>query len=189
MIIWILETFEIENNRDRKFIETIYNEYFRIMYKEAYTIVHNDDIARDIVHDSIVKLIHKLSLVKSFQEYVLVSYIVQTVRNTAINYVRKRDNARKISFEGIDDDMADSIPDSSVGTLEAIIHTEQINSLKSVLNKLDEKHRSLLISKYFLQKSDAEIAYELGINPNSIRTYLVRARRAAKALFERERGE
>ena len=56
--------------------------------------------------------------------------------------------------------------------------------LAQVWDKLDERSRYLLEARYILEKTDAEIAEDLGIQPKSVRMALTRARKTAKELME-----
>lgn len=49
--------------------------------------------------------------------------------------------------------------------------------------KLDERSRFVLESRYILEKTDAEIAQTLKVNPNSVRMILTRARKKAFSLM------
>ncbi|MPN57023.1 hypothetical protein SDC9_204717 [bioreactor metagenome] len=66
-----------------------------------------------------------------------------------------------------------------------LIWQEDMESLKNAICKLPQNQKDLLYFKYILEMSDDEIANVLGIAPNSIRQYLTRARRNAKAFIDR----
>lgn len=179
----ILGNIGIHDDADQIFLENLYNDYFGIMYITSYKIVEDDGIARDLVHDSILKLIDKIDLLREFECCILASYVVSTVRNTTLNYIKKRNRASGNTFFGLDDDISDSITDSAPYTIDQIIKKETNGSLVAAINELPEKQRDLLISKYFLGKSDDEIGSDMGINPKNIRTYIMRARNKAKEIL------
>ena len=66
------------------------------------------------------------------------------------------------------------------------IRKEELAELAETINKLSEKDRILLESKYILMLSDKEIAEELNIAPSSVRSCLTRARRRAYAILKGE---
>lgn len=179
----IFATMAIEDDSDRIFIENIYHNYFRIMYSTAFKIVEDDSSARDIVHDSIIKLMDKVSLLKEFECCILMSYLVSTVRNISISFVRKRNKYSTCAFNGFDDDLSDSIPDFAPYPIDILIGKDDNSALISAINKIPANERELLISKYFLGKSDMEIGSEIGISPHSVRTYIMRARKKVKRIL------
>lgn len=63
---------------------------------------------------------------------------------------------------------------------------EELEALAHVISKLPERDKALLESKYILQLSDKEIAKELDLAPQSVRSFLTRARRKAYAILKGE---
>ena len=59
-----------------------------------------------------------------------------------------------------------------------------IHPIALAYQQLDPKSRQLLDMKYSLEKSDGEIAVELGIQPASVRMALTRARGRLKAIIK-----
>ena len=65
-----------------------------------------------------------------------------------------------------------------------MIHEHELKVLAKIWADLDARTRYILESRYILEKSDAEIAEELQISPQSVRMSLTRARRAARKMME-----
>ncbi len=78
----------IEDESDRAFMESLYHNYRRLMYKTIKRIIDDPWSAEDVMQSVLVKLIDKLALLRSKEEQQVVSYIVSACRNTAYNYVR-----------------------------------------------------------------------------------------------------
>ena len=109
-----------------------------------------------------------------------------TTKNIAIKHWRRNkkraesdDFVSEESFSGwLSDKMA--LPE------DLYIHKEELAELAETINRLSEKDRILLESKYILMLSDKEIAEELNIAPSSVRSCLTRARRKAYAILKGE---
>ena len=174
----------IENDYEREFMIKLYNKYYSVSKNRAFAILHDFDAVEEVVQDAFVKLIEHLPTIMTLEENAVPAYVIATVKNTTIDYFRKRntENASMYSFdEGI---CAGTLADTSPLPEDLYLQQEKIDELSSVLNKLPEKYRILLEAKYILGQSDKEIGKTLGISENSVRMYLTRARRKAYELMK-----
>lgn len=154
------------------------------MKKRGYEITRDINVVDDLIHESFIKLIGKISILRSLNCYKRASYIVNTVKNTSIDYIRKRDTRTKKQFLREENDMADIIADMTMTAEETCIMQEDFESLGELMNKLSERDRNLLYNKYIFELSNREISELMDIPVNNIRQYLVRARKRALKLLE-----
>lgn len=169
----------IEDPNDRDFMINLYISYNRLMFSEIQKITCDTWASDDVLQISLIKLIEKVSLLRTFERNRLVSYIITTCRNNAYNYTKKL--ASSLECELIDTDGVDF----TVSPLEQmVIQKEYQNALKLAWDNLDERSKYFLESKYILEKKDQEIAKDLNINPNSVRMNLTRSRNKFKAKIE-----
>ena len=165
----------IENESDREYMEQLFRTYKNLMFSEALKYFSYGSLEGDVVNDTLIKLINKLQLLKTLDKRALVSYIVISVRNTAIDYLRKES---RTVYENYEDTAASAHTDFQE-TENAVLSKIEIEEFYRVWPELDEKTRSILECKYFLDMSDSEIAELLEIKQESVRMSLTRARRAA----------
>jgi len=185
-IIWII--LNIENEDDRNFIAELYENYYSLIKnKIEKTLKRETGEIKDLIHDVIVQLIKKVSLLRSFDKYTLTSYIAVASKNTAINFMKRNDIKSDFVYDGNEED-ADSIIDNDNVPEELIILQEDSENLNKVLDELPEKYRLILQFKYFYEMSNEEIAEVFNIKPKSVKVYISRARKMVYKLF-RERGE
>jgi RNA polymerase sigma-70 factor (ECF subfamily) len=178
----------IENESDREFISKLYEQHYSIMKKKAYELTRDISFTDDIIHDAFIKLISKIPILRSLNCYKQTSYIVTTIKNTAINHVRKRNTKADKQFMGEDNDIAESIEDTAMTAEEAYIIKEDSEDLGELMCKLSERDRDLLYNKYIFEFSNKEISELMDIPINNIRQYLVRARKRALNLLTSENG-
>ena len=177
-------TFLLENG-DREFISKLVQHYLK---KKAYELTRDISFTDDIIHDAFIKLISKIPILRSLNCYTQTSYIVTTIKNTAINHVRKRNTKADKQFMGEDNDIAESIEDTAMTAEEAYIIKEDSEDLGELMCKLSERDRDLLYNKYIFEFSNKEISELMDIPINNIRQYLVRARKRALNLLTSENG-
>lgn len=174
----------MEDEDDRAFMTELFLQYHRLMFSQINQIVQDNWAAEDVVQNVLLKLIEKVEDLKTKDRDHLVNYIISACKNRARNYVR--DNSTHI--ESSLDEYAD-IPDTKQGRdkIEAgLIRADELNSLFRIWPKLDERSQLILEGYYILGKSSVELAEELGIQPNSVRMALTRARKNAYRLLEQE---
>ena len=166
----------IKNDGDRAFMEKLYLDHYRLMRAAARKVLMTGEAVDDVVNDALVRLIDKIPLLKGLDCYTLRAYIVSTVRNTAINWIVKRDRQAKHSFL-MEDEALSCLPSEEDAPDAPIMKREDAESVKRAILRLSERDRLALTMKYFDDLTDAEIAYALGVGKNSVRPMLMRARR------------
>lgn len=169
----------IDDGDDKQFITNLYLEYYPLLKKQAYLITNDVEVVDDLIHDSFIKLIPKISLLRSLSRYKVTSYIVYTVRHVCIDYLRKKKRISQKTFCGSSDDITDQIPDLQAATEENIIKHEEFENVGQILLQLSERDRSLLYYKYNMEMKDREIAALLDIPVGHVRKYIARARQRA----------
>ncbi len=176
----------VSNDDDREFIEHLYKTYYPIMKKKAYEITNEISIVDDLINEAFISIIGKISTIRALDCCKRATYIVYTIKNTAINYVNSRSAKQRKMFYGIDDDLMSDIPDLSTLPEDIISIKESYDELGKVLMHLSDRDRDLLYFKYLLELSDQEISRKIGTNSDNVRMYLTRARRRALNLLKKE---
>ncbi len=166
---------------DEKFYENLLQKYSKLMYftAERYRIESVD--SRDIVQESLLSLLKgdRETLLKSFPEETLVSYIYYTVKNTAISLNRKQARFTQAELP-LEEQGLEEIQDPRSWVSQTELHIV----LDSLLDDLPENERLLLTYKYLLDYSNDEIAALFGWKKDSVRMMLSRARQKALKLLE-----
>ena len=181
----ILSILSIENDEDQKFMTDLYIQYYPLMKKKVFLYVKNNEYVDDIIHDAYIKLIEKISLLKTFERYVLTSYVSSTIENAAINFVKKDNTKYKLMFTYEDDNNIEFEPDME--TPESLFFERvEKEKIHNAIDRLPNKYRLILQYKYFQNMSDKEIASNFGIKSESVREYLTRARRMAYKILKEE---
>lgn len=170
---------------DQAFLLHLYNTHQRLMMATALKCTNDVAAAEDIVHDSVVRLIGKIDLLRTMPESVLAGYIATTVRNVAIDHLRRQAAELRRSAEMPDED----VPDTELTMDELVMMAERRESLLAVWPKLSEDDRLVLEGKYILGYSDRELAEMLGCREVTVRVKLTRARKKCSRLLGKEAAE
>jgi RNA polymerase sigma-70 factor (ECF subfamily) len=175
----------LADDNDKAFILNLYHGYYGLVRKTVYNITHDMDVIEDLINDTFIKLIEKISLIRTLDSCKTTSYIVYTSRSVAINLIKHRDVTKRHTFYGQDVDLAEEISVTENSIEDRIIHQEELEAMGNAILKLPEKQKDLLYFKYMLGMDDSEIAEIFDIAPDSVRQYLTRARRNAKTILDK----
>ena len=171
----------IEDQSDREFMEQLFLSYQRLIYHTIIQIVHDAWVTEDLLQSTIVSLIDNLETIRRLPERKLVNYIVSTAKNKAISQLRQNNRNHEFHFEdtpNLPDPTEDNIPELFV------LRQETFGALATVWEQLDERSQYLLRGRYILGKSYDELSRELGIQPQSVRMAVTRAKRIARSYFK-----
>ena len=173
----------IENEDDRAFMENVYLQYHRLMYAQALRILRQSQAAEDAVSDSLLKLMKKISLLRTFECNKLRAYVVITVRHTAISHLNRLRRERLPGDVTLEEIAGGDRVDNR------LLEEAGIEGVKEAIRALPPREKDLMLMKYFREMTEQEIADETGLKPVSVRVHLSRARkRLARLLKERGAG-
>lgn len=172
-----------EDASDSEYIVWLYDTYHRLMFATAGHYLSNPADQEDAVQDSLCALVKNAKTVRALNKRVLPSYLVSTVKNTAITILRgQKGQPLSLDDEAIGDANTPAAPEDSFRYLG---HKEQIAALWKSLSPAD---RFLLEGKYILGYSDAQLASRLNCKEESIRMKLTRVRRRALQIIQEQEG-
>jgi RNA polymerase sigma-70 factor, ECF subfamily len=171
---------------DRDFMMDLYNGHYGLVRSSIHKVIWDTDHLEDLINDTFLKLIGKISILRTLDCCRLAAYVVYTSRSTSIDFIRSRDLQTKHMYFGLDEDLAGTVLDPAEALEDKVVYSEERDDLWRAILRLPEKQKDLLYFKYVLEMPDAEIAGILGIATASVRQYLTRARRGTKKLINEE---
>lgn len=139
-----------------------YNQYFRL----AYSYVHNDDDAADIVQNGAYKAIKNSSSLK--EESYAATWLYRIMLNETFTFFKQR------KIESIDSVTEEPGSEDNYEDID----------LKRALEKLPEEERMIVELKYFEELKLEEIAAIMDENVNTIKSRLYRSIRKLKIQLE-----
>jgi len=182
----LLAILNIENEEDQIFMADIYTDYSPLMYKNAFEYVENNYDAEDIVQSVFINLIKKIPVLKKLERHALIAYIVYSIKNTSINFIKNRNRNSESIFLYEDDEDINDIRDDADTPEEIILEKYRNEIILAAFEQLKPKYQFIIESKYFHKMSDNDIAKILETTPENVRKCLERARKAMKKILERE---
>ncbi|MXV17347.1 RNA polymerase sigma-70 factor [Hufsiella ginkgonis] len=148
-------------------IKDLFNKYYGRLVHFSYQIVEEKAVAEDIVQDMFIRYWdRKEPLINN--EASLKSYFYTSVRNASLNSVRHNKVTEQYRKQ------QDPAPVQEA-VLQAIIRSEVFAELYGAIAKLPEACRQISLKSYLEGMKNHEIALELGISVNTVKTQKQRA--------------
>lgn len=148
--------------------------YYYLMRQGA-----DSETAKDIVQDSVYKMMIHIDAIDPNKYR---AWLFKVATNLYYDYCRKK--SRAPSFE-LDENLA-----SNAELIEDVMVTkENQQHIRKMLELLPTAYKQLLLLKYELEWSYQQIADYLEIKPNNVKTYLARARKKFKDIYQGEENE
>ena len=153
---------ELLQERNEKAISLLYDNYADTLYGVAFKVVKNEDLAQDVVQESIEKIWRKSDSYDPTKAK-LFTWLFRITRNTAID---------KLRSIGTKSDKEIQIDVSDVYNLgEQSIRPEFID-VKENLDKIESKYRIVLEALFFEGMTQQEASDELDIPLGTIKSRL-----------------
>ncbi|WP_274528725.1 RNA polymerase sigma factor [Paenibacillus piscarius] len=170
-------------------MKNLYDSHYPLMKKKAYTILKDQEVIEDVIQEAFIRLIPKTPLLRTLNGCKVTTYVVNTIKHYCYDHIRRRTRRSRKVYTGLNNDVAEQIPDLTAATEENYIQAEAVGALTEALLQLSERDRNLLYFKYKLELGDQQIGELVNIPPQHVRQYIARARgRVLRVLSEAGMG-
>lgn len=160
---------------DNEKLNRIYQLYEQPMYRIAFAVLKNPELAEDAVSDAFMRIIDRLNKIKIPESDKTKAYIVKIIKSTSINIYRK--NKRWLVRELPIDDSIVQIPDSSQNIEEHVISVMDRQDKRNLLNKLDDTDRNIIMLRCGNEMSWKEVAERTSMTESTARKRFERAKK------------
>jgi RNA polymerase sigma-70 factor (ECF subfamily) len=158
--------------------EEVARDHGRFLYNVAYRLTGNDDDARDLVQESLLRVRRGLA---TYQPGSLEGWLARIVTNVFLDEVRRK---RRRPVTALPDD-PDRILPSSASADEAAVAAGLSVEIQDALASLPEEFRVPVVLRDVADRTYEEIAGSLGVPVGTVRSRLHRGRRMLRtALVE-----
>jgi RNA polymerase sigma factor (sigma-70 family) len=149
--------------------------YKNNIYGYSFYMLKNREDADDVTQEVIIKIWENLN---AFKLTSAKAWIIKTTHNLCIDYLRKRNISIKRECT-MDDDFSESFIDVHEENNPMLTTHFRLmsNKVKTAIEKLPEKLRSIFILYEVQGLKYKEISLALDIPINSVKVYLMRARK------------
>lgn len=163
----------------------VYDGHKSAVQRTAYLIVGNHSDSENILQDTFVKAWQNLSSLKDPSRFE--PWLMRIMVRTAWQYCRKRRGEQAVA------DLWESVPEGKIETvceqpIERILQIERQEELWSAVNRLDMKHRTVVILYYYNEMSVQEIATATGTLAGTVKSRLFTARKMLRQQMDKAKA-
>ncbi len=160
---------------DQRFVELV-DTYLDRVYRFLCNLTRDDDLARDLSHETFLRLRKKVDRGSEIAE----AYVFTTARNTALSHWRsnKREESKRENW-GRQNTAVQHETSSSAE------NQELRKALQTALGLLSEQHRSVFLLSEVEGLKYEQIAQVLGISMGTVASRKFNANRALRSEMER----
>lgn len=162
---------------DQKAYAGLMHRYKDGIYFMALKMLNNKEDAMDITVETFGKAFENIE--KYRPDYAFSTWLYRIATNNCIDFIRKR-KLNLVSLSDPDDEGRDSpgqVAADGLNPEENSIIRQQRAQLKTIVDNLPERHRKLIILRFYNELSYAEIARELDLPLGTVKTQLYKAKR------------
>jgi len=148
--------------------------------RAAFLITRDTTLAEDIVQDSFIqafRAVRGFDATRPFEPW-----FMRSVVNASVKTMQR--SARQVQFGGEADEsvLADLI--ERVESVESQVESKAVqNQIWDAMRKLSPRQRSVIVQRYFLEMSEAEMAQEAGSAAGTVKWMLNAARKRLRSLL------
>ncbi len=150
-------------------IESLFKEYYIALHRYAFTILRQEDEAKDVVQEVFMTLWEKndtISINRSAR-----SYLFRSVYNECLNHIRKREVRQRHHHLSV----AQQTESESSGFPEEEEETLLQKKMNTILQSLPNQCRKVFMKSRAEQKKYVQIAEEMGIAVKTVETHMSKA--------------
>ena len=173
------------NDAEQSLLENTYRRYRDAMYSAAFSYLHNEADAEDIVQEVFVRLAqrHMSTVTRLSQDDSLLYYLLTAVRNAAMSHFRKA-NVRK--------ELPVDMDESGLSLPADEIFIDQLNAsldgsdLAGTIDAMEPIYRDVLYQRFILGLSTKEIADISRLPLSTVKKRLLRAKKLLWKQYKEE---
>jgi RNA polymerase sigma-70 factor (ECF subfamily) len=162
---------QISNKDAEKTFEYLFHMYYPSLCAYASAIIRNNEDAKDLVNDFFYEFWKKRQVIEIKSS--LKSYLYISIRNSAINYIKKKQREQKyVSSQAYPLYLQEEISSE----VEKLIQIENFEErLKKAIDLLPQQCRNIFYLNRFEQLGYKEIASKLNLSVGTVKTQIARA--------------
>lgn len=172
-----------EGTEDHEIITDFFIQNKMLLYREAWQYLSVKEDVEDIVYETLVRIISHMEKFRTLLPHERIQYSKAIVRNLSYIHLKRNSLLTMVPFDDVDTYLTveeSQLPESIVSRQLNLSH------IRKIWEKIPLEERLLLEQKYVLDWSDNDLASMLGIQPQSVRMRLTRAKRKVIQLMKEQ---
>lgn len=159
----------LDTEEEKSKFEQIYNNYKHCMFYVAKSILKDDYLSEDAVHNAFINIAKNMDNIHEVNSVRTKSYVVVIVRNISLNMLKKQSSVVAIDdFEDTTDDL--NLEEEVLSKISFDLIIEKISSLSII-------YKDVLYLSYVEDLKTTEISELINISQETVKKRLQRGRK------------
>jgi len=174
---------EMAKNGNEKAFSLLLNRYRDSIYFMLIKMVNNASDAEDLTIEAFGKAFRNIDTFTP--DFAFSTWLFKIASNNCIDFIRKKQltPAPLDQFQNNLEDLTVNIQSDLPDPEEALINDQKIAVLRSIVNQLEPRYRTLIELRYYKEYSYEEIAKELKLPIGTVKAQLYRAKNLLYKIF------
>jgi RNA polymerase sigma factor (sigma-70 family) len=173
---------------DQKAYAELMQRYKDSIYFMALKMVNNKDDAMDLTVETFGKAFENIEKYKP--DFAFSTWLFRIATNNCIDFIRKK-RLNVVSLQSISEEDKDEkqlqIASDTLNPEQTSIKKQESEKLKSIVDQLPQRYRTLIILRYYDEQSYEEIAQQLDLPLGTVKAQLFRARDLMSNIMNRRK--
>ena len=167
-------------------LEPLVERFYDRAARAAYLVVRDPALAEDVAQGSFVRAYDKIDHFDPARPFG--PWFMRLVVNDAVEAARKRERRRTVPLNpGGAEDLIAHLEDTARGPQELAEEAEDRRRVWAALEKLPPAQRAVIVQRYYLDMSEAEMSESVSSPPGTIKWRLHAARKRLSKLLRPEK--
>lgn len=153
-------------NGNQEAITELIDRYKQRVFSTIYFLVKNQELAEDLFQETFIKIITSLRKNSYSEQGKFLPWALRIAHNLVIDHFRKV-KLMPLQHDTEEFSVFDVIPANNRNAVDQIIYDEKIAIVRSLLDKLPQEQREVVILRHYAELSFKEISKMLNININT----------------------
>jgi RNA polymerase sigma-70 factor (ECF subfamily) len=164
-------------------LEALVRQYQVQAVRAAYLITRDRALAEDIVQAAFLRVYERIGQFNAGRPFG--PWFLRSVVNDAVKAVTRRERlvSLEASAEGDETSLLNLLADPNPGPADLVEAAETRQAVWTALGKLPPAQRAMIVQRYYLGMSEAEMAGELRCPPGTVKWRLHAARKRLRRLL------
>jgi RNA polymerase sigma-70 factor (ECF subfamily) len=168
-------------NGSMEAFDLLYEKYKNQALRSIYLISNSRYDCEDIVQEAFVKMYTHIGELKDVTQFK--SWFFQILYRTAWQYMKKK--TKETPSDEIENQKENHFKTpKQLSALDELVEAETKSLIKQEIEKLDIKHRTVIVLYYYNELSIAEIAKIVGCFEGTVKSRLANARKRLRVLLQ-----
>lgn len=174
---------EARQHAEEEALEALVAQYASTLYRVAFSVLHNAADAEDAVQEAFLRVLRHRSTLGEVRDHRV--WLIRIVWNIVLD--RKRRAKTRPETDDVSE-LARVLPADGLSAEQRASAAQHHAQVLSLVEKLPDKEREVLVLSAFEELSSVEIATVLGLTESSVRSRLFRARNLMADLLHHSRS-